>query len=155
MFPHSNQCIEAKLSFLKANGYGNKPNESDELTDCDIDKLFECKQLGHETPEQVVNLLHVTFSLVLGMRGGKEQHDLKWGDVEIMSDEDGDEYLCHRRERKTKTRTGQDIRDSRKFKPKAWALPNDISRCPVQAYKVYRQHRPQSMMGEDTPFFLV
>ena len=153
LFPHSNQSIKAKMSYLKANGHGSKPNESDELTDGDIDRLFECGQLGSETPQQVINLLHITFSLVLGMRGGVEQRELKWGDIELLTDVDGDEYLCHIKERKTKTRTGADCRDTRKFKPKAWAS-NDKSRCPVEAYKVYREHRPTEMMTEDSPFFL-
>ena len=153
LFPHTNQALKAKMSYLKKNGGGNRPNESDELTDEDIDKLFDAGELGHETPQQVINLLHVTFSLVLGMRGGVEQRALKWGDIELLTDADGDEYLEHRRERNTKTRTGADYRNIRKFKPKAWATA-DKSRCPVEAYKVYRAHRPTEMNTEDSPFFL-
>ena len=86
----------------------------------DIDKLFECGQIGKETPVQVTNILHLSFSLVLGMRGGVEQRNLQWGDMELCTDEDGDEYLCHRKERQTKTRMGGDPKDLRKFKPKVW-----------------------------------
>ena len=42
---------------------------------------------------------------------GKEQKQLKWGDIQIEVDEEGDEHLVHKRERATKTRTGQDIRN--------------------------------------------
>lgn len=154
MFPHSNNCIKAKMTHLKSEGYGNRPNESDELTDEDIDKLFEAGLLGHESPQQVVNLLHITFSLLFGMRGGKEQRDLKWGDIELLTDEDGDEYLSHIRERHTKTRPGADPKNVRKFKPKAWALKDDVKRCPIAAYKVYREQRPTQMNDPDTSFFL-
>ena len=40
------------------------------------------------------------------MRGGKEQKQLKWGNIQIEVNEDGDEYLVHKRERAIKTRTG-------------------------------------------------
>ena len=153
LFPHTNEALQAKMKSLKAQGYGNKPNESDELTDSDIEKLFECGQLGTETPMQLTNLLHTSFSLVLGMRGGVEPRNLKWGDIELNTDEDGDEYLCHKRERQTKTRVGADPKDTRKFKPKVWNNA-DLSRCPVQAYKIFSHHRPKEMQSPDAPFFL-
>ena len=85
------------MKALKAQGNGSKPNESDELTDSDIDKLFECGQIGTETPVQVTNILHLSFSLVLGMQGGVEQRNLQWGDMELCTDEDGDEYMSQKR----------------------------------------------------------
>ena len=40
------------------------PNdESDELTDEDIDHLFQYKLLGYKTPQQEVTLLHIAFFL--------------------------------------------------------------------------------------------
>ena len=153
-FPHSNNAMKAKLAYLKSQGYGSKPHESDELTDEDIDHLFQYKLLGNKTPQQVVNLLHITFSLVMGMRGGKEQRELKWGDIELLTDIDGDEYLQHKRVRTTKTRTGQNPSDIRKFKPKAWNKREKLDRCPVIAYKQFRDHRPQEMCEPESPFFL-
>lgn len=153
-FPHTNNSVKAKMTYLKSLGYGSKPNESDELTDEDIDSLFECGQLGVETPTQLVNMLHLNFSLVLGMRGGVEQRNLKWGDIDLATDEDGDEYIVHRRERQTKTRTGKDPNNIRKFKPKVWAVKNKPERCPVNAYKIYRSQRPEDMNNPEAPFFL-
>lgn len=154
LFPHSNNAIKAKMTSLKSQGLGNRPNEADELTDADIDKLFEAGQLGHETPQQIINLLHLSFSLLFGMRGGVEQRNLKWGDIELLCDEDEDEYLSHIRERQTKTRVGTDPKNTRKFKPKAWANSENKERCPVEAYKIYKQQRPHEMMNPDAPFFL-
>ena len=101
------------MAFLKQQGHGNKPNESDELTDSDIDNLFECGELGTSSPSQIVNMLHLTFSLVMGMRGGREQYQLRWGDIELCTDENGDKYIQHTRERQTKTRTGTDPKSNR------------------------------------------
>ena len=52
------------------------------------------------------------------MRGGKEQRDLTWGDIELLTDEDGDEYLQHIRERQTKTCGGNDSRNIGKLNQK-------------------------------------
>lgn len=87
------------------------------------------------------------------MRGGKEQRQLMWGDIEVGVDEDGDEYLVHKKERATKTRTGENVRNIRQFKPKAWN--NSIGdRCPVNAYKLYAEKRPAQMLKPESPFFL-
>ena len=152
-FPHSNNALKSKLAYLKSQGYGSKPYESDELTDEDIENLFQFKILGNRTPQQVVNLLHATFSLIMGMRGGKEQRALKWDDIELLTDDDGGAYLQHKKERTTKTRTGQNPADVRKFKPKAWNERENADRCPVIAYKL-GDNRPQGMCDPESPFFL-
>ena len=154
MFSHTNAALKAKCTYLKSQGYGSKPREADELTDNDIDNLFKSGQLGQTNAFQLLNLLHITFSLVMGMRGGREQKELKWGDIELRTDEDGDEYIEHTRERQTKTRTGVDPGNTRKFKPKAWANTENPERCPVRAYKLYREKRPASMKNPTDPFFL-
>lgn len=41
VFPHSNAALTAKQKELKKQGLGNKPNESDELTDADVELLFQ------------------------------------------------------------------------------------------------------------------
>ena len=41
---------------------------------------------------------------------------LKRGDIELCTDDDGDQYLCHFKERQTTARVGSDPRDVRKFK---------------------------------------
>ena len=103
---------------MKALGYGNQPNASDEITDSDIEKLFDHGLLGVHSPLALVNLLHLTFSTTLGMRGGKEQRDLKLGDINIGKDSSGEEFIQHVRERQTKTRTG-DPNNSKVIKAKA------------------------------------
>ena len=104
---------------MKALGYGNQPNASDEITDSDIEKLFDHGLLGVHSPLALVNLLHLTFSTTLGMRGGKEQRDLKLGDINIGKDSSGEEFMQHVRERQTKTRTGEDPNNSKVIKAKA------------------------------------
>ena len=54
------------------------------------------------------------------------------GDIELCTDDDGDRYLCHIKERQTKTRVVSDLKDVRKFKPKIWNQSEDKSRCTIE-----------------------
>jgi len=56
------------------------------------------------------------------------------------------EYLEYN-ERTTKTRTGADLRNVRHQKPRMYASP-ESDRCPVQAYKVFSDHRPAGFSGK-------
>ena len=60
------------------------------------------------------NLIH------FGLRGCKEQEELRWGDVILKSDSDDNEYLEYF-ERQTKTRAGGDPRNQRAIKPRMYA----------------------------------
>ena len=77
-----------------------------------------------------------------------------WGDVQLMKDADGTEYL-HFSERQTKTRSGADPRNVRPIKPKAFATPDlPRERDPVVVFKIYSEKRPESMNKPDAPFYL-
>ena len=71
LFPQSNVALVAKEKNLKARGLENRPNEADELTDTDIEQFFHEGCLGVHNPEALIHLLHLSFSLVLGMRRGQ------------------------------------------------------------------------------------
>ena len=153
-FAKCREVLKAKQQQLKGLEYGNKHNASDELTDEDINKLFDCSLLGVHSPLALVNFLHFTFSMSLGMRGGKGQRDLKCGDIVIDKDASGEEFIQHVKERQTKTRTGADPNNSKEIKTTAWANDNP-NRCPVNAFRIFTSKRPAKMMKPDSPFFSV
>ena len=66
-------------------------------------------------------------------------------------DSKGQEFLEFQ-ERLTKTRQGNS--NTRAFAPKAFANPTNKERCPVEAYKLYRQHRPSQFNHLDSPFYV-
>ena len=70
--------LKAKQKDLKAKGLGNKPRTSDSLTDEDIEKLYASKCLGIESPQAVINTLWLNSTIHFGLRGGKEQRELRW-----------------------------------------------------------------------------
>jgi hypothetical protein len=152
-FAKCREVLKGKQKQLKGLGYGNKPNASNELMDEDINKLFDCSLLVVHSPLALVNFLHLTFSMSLGMRGGKEQRDLKFGDIVIDKDASGEEFIQHVKELQTKTRTGADPNNSKEIKTTAWANDNP-NRCPVNAFRIFTSKRPAKMMKLDSPFFL-
>ena len=93
-----------------------------------------------------------------GLITGAETHIValisnRWGDIKLKKTCDGTEYLEFN-ERQTKTRTGSDLSDVRKVRPKLWAMPGDPERCPVESYKTYAMKRPISFSQDDHPFYL-
>ena len=57
----------------------------------------------------------------LGLRSNEVHSNLRWGDLELLTNATGEEYLEYT-ERATKTRTGV-TSDCRAFKPKMFAQP--------------------------------
>lgn len=76
--------------------------------------------------------------MMFGIRGGTENHKLKWSDIQLLEDETGREYLEFT-ERDTKTGTGE-ITHLRASRPKQYSTPDDPSNCLVAAYKAFRDH---------------
>ena len=90
-----------------------------------------------------------------GLRDGKEQKELAWGDVKLKQTSDGKEYLEYLVERQTKTRTSSDPRDTPNIQPRMYTAPNVLAeRDPVRVNKIYASKRPESMKTDDSPFYL-
>ena len=74
---------------------------------------------------------------------------MRFGDVQLMKDADGTEYL-HFSKRQTKTTRGADPRNVRPIQPKAFATPDlPRERDPVVVFKTYSEKRPESMNKPD------
>lgn len=145
--------LKAKQKELKAKRLGNKPMTSDSLTDEEIEKLYASKCLGTESPQAIINTLWLNSTIHFGLRGGKEQRELRWGDVKLKQTPDGKEYLEYSVERQTKTRTGSDPRITRQIKPRMYSAPDlPAERDPVRVYKLYASKCPESTLTDDSPF---
>lgn len=57
-------------------------------------------------------------------------------------------------ERNTKTRTGTDVKNKREIPQRAWANLTDQTRCPVEAYKLYKSKRPVNFSKPEDPFYI-
>ena len=112
------------------------------------------KQENSATPIQLrfKELCGGFLSLHFGFRARDESRKLRWGDVQIQQQNDGQEVLVWLAERGTKTRHGQERGHQRAFQLKIYAT--NTSRCPVSFYKKFRSHRPVEMNAPESPFYL-
>ena len=86
------------------------------LTEDEMKILYEKGLLGASSSEAILDTLWLNNSLHFGLRGIKEHHDMRWGDIKLCKTEHGDKYLEFN-ERQTKSRIGADPRDVRAFTP--------------------------------------
>ena len=103
-FARTRDALKSKQKHLKQLGKGNKPNEASSLTSEERDILFGGKEMGFSSPKALINTLWLNNCMHFGLRGGKEQRELKWGDVVLKTNPSGKEYLEYCTERQTKTR---------------------------------------------------
>ena len=78
-FSESRDALRMKQRDLKAQGKGSKPQRADPLTDEEIERLYECGQLGIKTPQSVINTMWYLNTLHFGIRGGSEEHKTSAG----------------------------------------------------------------------------
>ena len=112
--------------------------------------------LGLSSPQALVNTVWLNNMLHFGLRGCKEQRELRWGDVVLKSESEGKQYLEYSVERQTKTRTGENPRNQRQVKPRMYQnkTAESAERDPVQVYKAYKDKRPENMLKPESPFYL-
>ena len=111
--------------------------------------------MGIHSPQALINTLWFNNCLHFGIRGGKEQSDLSWGDVVLKTDCHGKEYLEYSTERQTKTRPGDNPLNRRQIKPRMYenlSVPNE--RNPISGYKLYMTKRPKETLVDGSPFYL-
>ena len=97
--------------------------------------------------EALINTLWINNCLHFGLRGGREQRDLKWGNITLKTDSSGKEYLEYYTERQTKTRSGDNSLNTRPVKPRMYEInvvPKEQN--PVAAYKLYTLKWPQETL---------
>ena len=146
-FKKKRDALKAKQKQLKRHGLGNRPKATTALTDDEIEMLLDKKLLGLSSPQALLNTVWLNNMIHFGLRGCKEQKELRWGDIVLKTDSHGKEYLEYF-ERQTKTRTGDDPRNQRPIRPRMYANNDAISsdRDPVHVYRMYKDKRPQSML---------
>ena len=153
-FAKCRETLKCKKKSLKSLGKGNKPYASAEIIDEQLDEMYTVGTLGPNSPSSLINSLWLVCTINFGMRTGQETHSLKWGDIVLQTEDNGDEYLLFSQERQTKTRTGENERNIRQVKPRAYNLPDMPDRDPVLLYKKYASQRPAEATHPDAPFFL-
>ena len=103
----------------------------------------------------MINTLWYLNTLHFGIRGGSEEHrQICWGDIQLKHDYASKQDYLEYHERRTKTRTGDDLENTRVCPPRMYAVPEDRDRCPVATYMFYQSKRPDDFCRQDDPFYL-
>ena len=118
-FARTRETLKSKQMQLKRDEKGNNPFEAASLTQEEIEILYNSGAFGCNSPQALINTLWYNNCLHFALRGGKEQRDLKWGDVVLKKGTEGKEYLEFT-ERQTKTRTGENSINRRSVKPRMY-----------------------------------
>ncbi|XP_052281975.1 uncharacterized protein KIAA1958-like [Dreissena polymorpha] len=151
-FPRFRETLSSKMKKVKKEGKGNKANAAQPIEQHEIQKLYDEGQLGNGSPQAIINSLWFRFTTNFGMRSVEEHYNLRWGDVKLCRDVEGDEYL-ELVERQTKTRTGA-TDEARTVPPRIWANDEDPSKCVVATYRIYASKRPHRFSEPSDPFYL-
>ena len=137
-FEKSRKVLEAKRkSLVHEHGKGNKLQVAQAIDEDEEDALFEAGEFGDSNPVALQRTVWWFLSLHFSFRARDESLKLRWGDVQLQQQYDGQEVLVWLVERGTKTRHGQERGHRRAFQPKIYAT--NTARCPVSFYKKIQQ----------------
>ena len=95
---------------------GNKPQAAQAIDEDEA--LFEAGEFGDSNPVALQRTVWWFLSLHFGFRARDESRKLRWGDVQLQQQNDGQEVLVWLAERGTKTRHGQERGHQRVFQRK-------------------------------------
>ena len=110
------------------------------LTEDEIKLLFDKGLLGVSSAEAILNTLWLNNSLHFRLRGVKEHHDMRWGDVKLCKTDQGAEYL--------------EFNDRCETLRTKNVLTAGSEKDPVAVYKLFVQKRPEKMKEPDAPFYI-
>ena len=152
-FAKSRASLAARRKELRRKGKGRRPNKAEALSSSDVDKPWESGEFGDHSPRSLVQIVWFNFTMHFGWRACDEHYKLKFGDLEVRKDENGEEYVIWLTERGSKTGTGEtETIPDRLFDP--CMLSADGPRCPVKMFKAFLAHRPIQMNKPEDPFYL-
>ena len=104
---------------------GNKPQAAQAIDEDEA--LFEAGEFGNSNPVALQRTVWWFLSLHFGFRARDESRKLRWGDVQLQQQNDGQEVLVWLAERGTKTRHGQERGHQRVFQPKIFATNSAVT----------------------------
>ena len=99
-FEKSRKVLAAKRkSLVHEHGKGNKPQAAQAIDEDEEDTLFEAGEFGDSNPVALQRTVWWFLSLNFGFRARDESRKLRWGDVQLQQQKDGQEILVWLAER--------------------------------------------------------
>ena len=88
-----------RKSLVHEHGKGNKPQAAQAIDEDEEDTLFEAGEFGDSNPVALQRTVWWFLSLHFGFRARDESRKLRWGDVQLQQQKDGQEILVWLAER--------------------------------------------------------
>lgn len=150
-FQSSQRVLEGKIRQLRQENQGKKPN-SKVLSKQDEEILWNCGQLGGDSPKSLQNTMWLYLSRYFGVKGRQEHYTLRVEYFQLKKNSQNDqEYLaCAENWRNTNipSEKRQKLAES-----KMCSMPGMPKRCPIALYKKYISKRPINSRTSG-PFYL-
>ena len=134
------KSLQPCKSLVHEHDKGNKPQAAQAIDKDEEDAFFKAGEFGDSNPVALQRTVWWFLSLHFGFRARDEGRKLRWGDVQLQQQNDGQKVLVWLAEQGTKTPHGQERGHQRTFQPKIYAT--NTARCPVSFHKKFRSHRP-------------
>ena len=142
-FHKSQKVLHAKALSLRHQGKGKRPNKSKALSTEEEEKLWSSGQLGDQNGRALTNANFMNLTEQMGLRGRQEHYDAYVEDFEMITSENGSEYIQFI-ENPTKTRSGG-LHISRRTTPQVMWSTDGGARDPVRLFKLWMSKRPENM----------
>ena len=126
-FEQTRTALDTRRKLLKKEDRGSRPFEAGTISNDEVRVLYKSNILWITSAEALINTVWLKNSIRFGLRGCDERRQMCWSDVKLLRDADGTEYLEYC-ERQTKTRSGEEPRNIKPVKPKAFARPDGPTR---------------------------
>ena len=81
--------MKAKMTITKSSGKGNRPNRAMPVTGEDEGRFWKSKSFGFHHPMALLRVIFWYFTILFGLRGRNEHHQMLWGYVELKKGSDG------------------------------------------------------------------
>ncbi|KAL3858044.1 hypothetical protein ACJMK2_012660 [Sinanodonta woodiana] len=134
--------LEAKKLYYSR----GKPRIIGSIDERAVEHLYDTEKLGMGSPVSLINALSLICVQWFRLKTAWELHALQWRDIQILSDEEGREFLaCLSPSRRKNADSCERV----------YATPNRPERNPVAIYRFYASRRPRSMLKPNSPFFLI
>ena len=156
-FSNMRNVLKLKQQTLRSIGKGQKTasevSPSSLAREGKIAHLFKTQEMGPYTPSSVVFTLCFYFCMYLKLRKSTENKKLLWGDISLLKDESGREFLTFSSQMLRRNQGSSKV-NFRQRNYRVWADPSSPEKDPVTIYKFYAQKRPASTNTNFSPFYL-
>lgn len=155
-FTSSRKILYAQMKESARLGFNKPTKKARAISREKEDKLWNVGVLGSSTPKQLLYSLIFYFGIHFSLRAAQEHRDLQFGpgsQLILMTDKDGAEYIQYTKNISKNRRYGIKCTRMEPKSTRLYARADDPTRYPIQLYKAYLSHHPETNNGHGNPAF--